>query len=208
MRDVAGVPRDLILPAREIGRSAGIAFTVRAGCGCYAEVRPEELRVYLHAHGFVWTQNFGNAHELAHFIRSLNLGAWPHDEDRADWTALALLMPRNPTIAAVRHFGLRNPRGLIAAFPDVPPARVMLRAAWVSGRAVAVHRDRERLVWAPEGVPVPERGNFWEQRLVRRVRTGVDWQPVVFGMDAIPIGETGSDGVMVFLPEGRLAVGW
>lgn len=98
--------------------------------------------------------------------------------------------------------------GLVAAFPDVPPARVILRAAWVCGRPVAVHRHGERLVWAPEGMPVPERGDFWERRLVRRVRATGDWQASVFGMEAIPLGETGDEGVVVFLPDAEVAVGW
>lgn len=208
MRDLARVGHDEIVAARDIGRAAEIVFAARAACGCRAEVRVEEMRVYLHFHGHPWTQNYGNAHELAHFIRALNLGAWPHDEDRADWTALALLMPRAVTLAAVRRFGLRNPRALVQAFPDVPPTRVILRAAWVWGCPVAVHRDRERLVWAPEGFPVPERGTLWEQSLVRDVRTSGRWQKNLTGAVGLPLGDHGADGVVVLLPEALAASGW
>lgn len=208
MRALARVGRDEILPAREIGRAAGVHFTTRAPRGCAAQLRLEEFRVFLHAHGHPWTQNFNNGHELGHLIGTLQDDGHGDDEEFADWTALALLMPRAPTLAAVRRFGLRNPRALIAAFLDVPLARVILRAAWVCGRPVAVHRGGERLVWAPEGMPVPERENFWERRLVRRVRASGDWQASVFGMEAFPLGETGDEGVVVFLPDAEVAVGW
>jgi len=208
MRELAGVPRDLIVPAREIGRAAGITFTIRAPCGCEAEVHVDDFRVYLHAHGRAYTRNFNNAHELAHFIRALHDGAFPHDEARADWTALALLMPRAPVLEVVRRLGLHAPRAITAAFPDVPPAWAYLRAAWVSGRAAAVHRDGERLVWAPEGFPVPPPGEAWEARLVRKTRVSLRWEPELFGAEAFPLGTLGREGVVVLLPETMAASGW
>lgn len=208
MRGLARVPRDLILSARAIGRMAGITFTIRAACGCEAEIVVDDFRVYLHAHGRTYTRNFNNAHELAHFVRTLTDGTFPHDEARADWTALALLMPRAPVLEVVRRVGLYNPRGITAAFSEVPPAWAYLRAAWVSGRAVAVHREGERLVWAPEGFPVPERGIWWEQRLTRAVRTTGRWQPSLMGAVGMPLGALGAEGVVVLLPEAVLVGGW
>lgn len=208
MRSLAKGSGEQILSAREIGRLAGITFTIRAACGCEAEVEVDDFRVRLHAHGHVHTQNFNNAHELGHFIRALNDDAWPHDEDRADWTGLALLMPTAPVRELVKRVGLRNPRAITRAFEDVPPAWAYLRAAWVAGRAAAVHRDGERLVWAPEGYVVPERGTWWEQRLVRAVRSTGRWQPSLQGAKAFPLGDASADGVVVLLPENVLVTGW
>lgn len=208
MREIAHVPRDRILSAREIGRAAGITFTIRAACGCEAEVHVDDFRVRLHAHGHARTQNFNNAHELGHFVRALNDETWPHDEARADWTGLALLMPAAPVRDLVRRVGLRDSRAVTRAFADVPPAWAYLRAAWVAGQAAAVHRDGERLVWAPKGYEVPERGAWWEQRLVRAVRSSGRWQPSLMGAVGFPLGVGAADGVAVLLPESALVSGW
>lgn len=208
LREIAEIPQDSVLRASEIGRLAGLTFTIRTQCGCKAEIHVDDLRVYLHAHGRAHTRNFNNAHELAHFVRTLLDDGFPHDEERADWTALALLMPRGPVQGLVRRVGLRDPGAVTEAFPEVPPAWAYLRAAWVCGRAAAVHCDGERRVWAPEGFPVPQPGQVWEARLVRRARTTLRWESEIFGAEAFPLGMLGRDGVVVLLPEAASTAGW
>lgn len=207
MRGLGALPPDELFPAREIGRAAGLKFTILATKGCAAEICVRDWRVHLHAHGHPWTKNFSNAHELAHFIRTLLDGSWPHDEQRADWTAAALLLPRAPVREALRRFGLHDPRGLTAAFPEVPPAWAYLRAAWVAGRAAVVHQGGRRLVWAPEGFPVPARGELGELRLARKVKASMRVERELFA-EAFPLGRVGAAGVVILLPEVSVASGW
>lgn len=141
-----------------------------------------------------------------YFVQELNDVPFPHDEDRTDWGAVAQLMPRPAVLDVLRYTGLDDPRGLIAAFPDVPPGWVLLRAAWVLGRAVAVHLDGRR-VWMPESTEGATTAALWEQRLVRLVRRTMQPQPTLTGAVGVPIGECGADGVLVVFPEVP-DVGW
>lgn len=204
MRAVACVAENELLTAEEIGRAAGLDFCCSGVCGCEAQVDVEACQVMRHVHGYEWTQNFNDAHEVGHVVRTLADDPFPHDEEQIDFIALALLMPREPTLDVLRRVGSRDPSAIISAWPKVPPARALIRTAWVGGFPVTVHKDRVRLVWAPDGYPVPERGTFWEQRLVRDARVSGREQRNLTGAAAIPF----EGGVMVLLPESLAASGW
>lgn len=207
MRETAHVAPDAMLTAREIAEAAGVTVTRRAVSGCAGMVDAASLRIYLNARGHARTQNRDLAHELIHLVRDLNNDTYPHDEARVDWGAVALLMPRRVVLGALGRLGFDSPARLVEAFPEVPPPWVLLRAAWVAHRPVAVHHRGERHVWAPEGYQVPERGIWWEQRLVRDVRTTGMVTRTLPGAVGIPVGDTGADGVLVVYPQPGIA-GW
>lgn len=207
---MGGIERDAVLPARAIGSAMGLTFSVKTRRGCDGNCDPEKMEVCAHVRGPETTRNFLNAHEIEHFIRYLERFSWPHDEHRIDAAALALLLPREHVRAVVARIGWQNPRGIAEALPGVSPARAILRAAWVSWRPVTVHAHGERMAWAPEGWPLPERGTWWEQRLVREVRASGRWQRSTTLVNAFgfPLGETGADGVAVLLPSYAAIRGW
>lgn len=200
LRAHAGIAPDADVPARAIAAALGLRCTLRAPKACTASVTIEDGQIHLHCRGYPWTQNFGIAHELCHAGSELEDVERPHDEARVDWTAVALLLPRGALRAQLAANDLTEPSALAAAFPLVPREWVLLRAGWVRGRAVAVHVDRQRRVWAPEGYEVSDVAPHWELRLVRLVRVTMQHQRA-FGGEAYPIGAVGSAGVLVIFPE-------
>lgn len=206
MREIAGVGDELVT-SREIARGAEVSVSRRALSGCHAQVNILGWCVYLNARGRRSTQNFSLAHELIHLILTLNDAEFPHDEEHVDWGAVALLMPPPAVRALLRRVGIEGHTALIAAWPEVPPAWVMVRCAWVARVPIAVHHRGSRLVWAPEDYPVPERGVLWEQRLVREVRGTGMMAKTLWGAVGMPLGEVGADGVLVIYSEGG-AEGW
>ena len=195
LRAMATVAENDVVPASAIGRGIGLSFTVRAARGCVAQIDVASGSIYLHAHGHAWTQNFNTAHELSHLQVELTDSEWPHDEDRVDMIAVALLMPREVVLDVLLRIALDDPAALIAAFPAVPPSWVLLRCAWVLGRPVAVHINGRR-VWMPEHHVGATVVSLWEQRLVRDVRQTMQRQRAMGG-EGIPVGERGADGVLV-----------
>lgn len=195
LRAMAELPANDLVPASAIGRGIGLSFTVRAPRGCHAQIDVASGSIYLHAHGHPWTQNFNTAHELSHFHVELTDAAYPHDEDRVDWTGLALLMPRGAVLDVLSRIALDDPRALLAVFPLVPPSWVLLRCAWVLGRPCAVHINGRR-VWMPEDHVGATVVSLWELRLVRNVRLTMKRQRAM-GAEAVPVGEKGADGVLV-----------
>lgn len=206
MRALARVGAHQVLSARALARAAGIMATRRACCGCRGQIDTGSMCVYLNARGHPWTQNHSLAHELLHLVLALADLRYPHDEHRVDWGATALLMPRARVLEVLRTASLEEPQALLAAFPLVPPARVLLRAAWVARRCVAVHIDRGRHVWAPEDQPMPEPSPA-EASLVREVRYSLSIVPTLSGMLGVPVGKVGADGVLIVFPE-HLDEGW
>ena len=90
---------------------------------------------------------------------------------------------------------------LVRVYNHVPPNKALFRCAWVANRPMAIHMESERLVWAPEDFEVPEPGSWWERGLVRSVRKTALWHQSLTGASAYPVGATGSDGVIVLLPD-------
>lgn len=207
MRALAEVGASEDLTPREIGEAAGVTFTRRVASGCDGELDAEEMTVYSHGRGHPSTRNYNDAHELIHLVRALNLDPFPHDEERVDWGAMALMMPRGLVREVLQRVSLDDPPALIRAFPGVPPAMVLLRVAWVLRRPVAVHRRGARWEWVPEGYQVPERGVWWEQRLVRLVKTTMKPEKNLLGAVGVPIGALGTNGVLVIYPRGGTG-GW
>lgn len=206
IRARAGVDDRAVLTARELGRLAGVTFTRRAVSGCDGQVDVKRLRVYASRRRHPASRNLDGAHELDHLDQALKGVPYPHDEQRTDWGAIATLLPEIQMRPALARWGLEHPQELIAAYPLVPPVPVVLRAAWLCRRAVAVYREGLRFPWSPEGVQMPDTETA-ERALVRQVRSAMTPIATLDGLVGVPLGTTGSQGVLVILPEVH-AEGW
>jgi hypothetical protein len=206
MRARARVDDRAVLTAREIGALAGVHFTRRAVSGCDGQVDVRRLRVFGSRRRHPAVRNHDDAHELLHLDQALKGVRFPHDEQRTDWGAVSLLLPEIQMRPALARWGLDHPHELIAASPLVPPVLVVLRAAWLCRRAVAVYREGLRFPWAPDGVQMPHTETA-ERALVRQVRSAMALIATLDGLVGVPLGTTGSQGVLVILPEVH-AEGW
>lgn len=200
LRALARVASDAVMPAQAVASALGLTCTLRAPRACTASVTLDDGQIHLHCRGYPWTRNFGLAHELCHVQYELEDAPRPHDEAQIDWTAVAFLIPPAAMRAQLAANDLTVPAALVEAFPLVPREWVILRAGWVRRRAVAVHVDRQRRVWAPEGYQIPDVAPHWEMRLVRLVRVTMQHQRA-FGGEAYPLGAVGAAGVLVIYPE-------
>lgn len=123
-----------------------------------------------------------------------------HAEQLLDAARALRLLDVPATVQNVLTRALDDPPALLAAFPLVPPAWVLLRCAWVLGRSVAVHLSGRR-VWMPEDHVGATEVSLWELSIVRLARLTGKRQRAM-GAEALPVGERGVDGVLViFAPE-------
>ena len=135
------------------------------------------------------------AHEIAH-IAGLMAGVPPmHDERCVDRVAMALWLSREAVRRIVQRVGVNVP-ALLAALPDMPPAWVIQRVAWVLGRPVVLRTGRvTRSAWAPAGWEMWSAGV--EHLAVTGVRATGRPMRVRWGGTAWPCDAIGPGGVVI-----------
>lgn len=179
----------------------GVRFSRCGTRGCDGQADALNLHVYSSGGGKIATRNFNDGHELGHIILELQGVQGPHDEEHVDWSTAALLMPREHVRATLRRTGLHDLDAILAAYPRVPPAWVLLRCAWVARRPVVLHMNHRRRAWAPEGYEMPDAAPWWELRLKREVKTSGHLARSIQGAHAVPVGRDPIEGVLIFYPE-------
>jgi hypothetical protein len=175
-----------------------------ATSGCVASFDPALAVARFNLRGSLSTIYRNLLHEFGHYLFDA-VGVRDHDEGDATRAGLALWVPRHALLVAIREVGL-NPAALAARFPYVPMQLLLLRVAWVIDRAVVLHLGRQRLVWAPEGIVVPEEGSWEHEReiIARKQGEYVD----LLGADAWRVADGDRTGTLLILPPRDDADAW
>ena len=118
-----------------------------------------------------------------------------HNEHCVDRVAMALWLSREAVRRIVQRVGVNVP-ALLAALPDVPPAWVIQRVAWVLGRPVVLRTGRvTRSAWATAGWEMWSAGV--EHLAVTGVRATGRPMRVRWGGTAWPCDAIGPGGVVI-----------
>lgn len=167
--------------------------------GCRGAVDLDAWRLRYDGRGDPDTVNQRLSHEEGHYAAARYGIRAPHAEGSVDRIAMALWLPREAVRAVLRRVGF-DPLELLRAFPGVPPAWVLIRAAWVARRPVIVRIGGQRLAYAPDDQEAPpDTAGPWEREVVEIVhRTGHPHRDLL-GVEASPVAVTDAVGVLILL---------
>lgn len=180
-------------PPHVVARALGYRLSPTAPSGCRGLLEVATATIRYDGRGSPSAVQRRLAHELAHVAALLADVSAPHAEQSIERIAAAIALPRPAVRAAVARVGL-DPTRLLAELPGWPPW-VLLRAGWVSGRAVVVRAGGERWAFAPDGQQILD--GAWEREVAAIVRRTGRPHRDLLGAEAWPVEVEGVMGVVI-----------